>query len=469
MDSAHSRQALIGWDGASFRDRKGRIYHLDGRVFRVLSESGLRNWRAFAARPIASRLMADGVLVPTWEILTGVPGIVPGPVLEHERIPFVSYAFEWPFELLRRAALLHLELLMRLIPEGFILAHATPSNVMFRGTRPVFIDAGSVVPYGPGDVWQAFQQFLETMLYPLLLSAYKGVPYQTWLRGAGESGLPAWQVARLFGWRDCVRRGVVRYVKLGAVFDRVGRGGLELTRGEIAASGMATAVILKNLRSLEQLIASLEPPAGRSTWVDYRGGAYEPVASGRKRDMVRATMAHVERPTLVWDLGCNTGDYSLLMADTAGLVVAIDDEEPVLSELYRRCRSQEISNVLPLVIDVANPSPAQGWRGVERRALRDRGVPDLVIALGLLHHLVLTRNVPIAELLEELASTTSACLIEYIAPEDPMAQRLRRNAGEGRNEIPDRPVFEALAARHFVQSVRMELTSTRVLYLFRRR
>ena len=126
-----------------------------------------------------------------------------------------------------------------------------------------------------------------------------------------------------------------------------------------------------------------------------------------------------------------------------------------------------VANVLPLVLDIANPSPAQGWRGAERRALRDRGAPDLIVMLGLLHHLVLSRNVPADELLEELARMSPLCLIEYIAGEDAMAQRLRLNAGAGRNELPDRRAFEAMASRLFVQQAVAELTPTRTVYLFR--
>ena len=284
MDIAASRQVLTDRDGASFRDRKGHVYHSEGRVLRALSEAALQNWRAFAARPIANRLIAEGLLVATWEVSDRIAGDAHQGVLEHERIPFVSYAFEWPFELLRHAALLHLALLARLIPEGFILADATPSNVMFQGTRPVFIDAGSIVPYHPGDVWQAFQQFLQTMLYPLMSAAYKGIPYHAWLRGAGEDGIPAWQAARLFGWRDCLKPGVLRYAKLGAALNGAARRRLAVTRGEIAGAGMPASVILKNLRSLERLVAGLDPPTGRPVWIDYNGGS---VRSGRCRTQAR--------------------------------------------------------------------------------------------------------------------------------------------------------------------------------------
>lgn len=397
--------------------------------------------------------------------------LAPGPVLEHERVRFVSYAFEWPFSLLRQAALLHLHLLERLIPEGFILNDATPSNVMFRGIQPVFIDVASIVPYQPGDVWQGLKQFLETMLYPLLLSAHKGIPHQAWLRGAGEDGLPLWQVARLFGWRDILRPGVLSHVKLSAALERITSGSLEVTRGELRATGVPMAVLLKNIRKLKRIVTRLEPRIRRRVWIDYDGGfVYSEVARARKRAAVLAAVTRLAlRAGMIWDLGCNTGEYSILLSGRAGLVVAMDEDEAVVDELCRRCRDRGVDNVLPLVVDIANPSPAQGWRGAERRPLTGRGTPDLILILALMHHLVLTKNLPADELLEEFGRLGRYCLIEHIAPGDPMAERLRGNLGEGRNEIPDPRAFEALADRHFHIREIVCLAESRRLYLLESR
>jgi len=458
-----------GWDSASFRDLGGRIYHREGRVFRVLSGAGLSNWQAFSKNPLSARLVSDGLLIRSWEIPDSLPAVTPpGFVLEHEPIKFISYPYEWPFTLLKSAAMLHLELMEQLIPAGFILSDATASNVMFRGIRPVFIDVGSIMPYRSGDIWQGFKQFLETMLYPLFISAYKDIPHQSWLRGVGETGLPTWQVSRLFGWLDILRTGVLTHVKLADALERVAPNYLDISRDQVSSAGISSAVILRMVKRLKHTINKLQIKPKRRIWIDYDARVvYGDASHVTKRTAVLAAINLLPSPNIVWDLGCNTGEYSFLLSDKAQLIVAMDEDPAVVDELCQRCRELGTNNVLPLVMDIANPSPSQGWRSAERLSLTDRGIADLVLALGLMHHLVLTKNLPVDQLLQELARISQWCLIEQIAPDDPMAERLRRNFGPGRNELPDRNTFEMRARQHFSIEEVLPLTTTRTLYVLK--
>ncbi len=457
-------------DPGSFRDRFARIYHCDGRIIRVMSPAALAQWRAFAGHPLAGELVDQGLLIESRELPGGLPGVAAGPVLEHPRLPFVSYPYEWPFSLLKRAAMLHLDLLERLLPAGFILRDATPTNVMFRGLAPVFIDVGSIAALCPGDVWQGFRQFLRTMLYPLLLAAYRGVPYQPWLRGAGEEGLLAWQISRLLSVRDLVRPGVARYVVLTALLERPSSRRLEVSRGEIQAAGVPLAVLLANVRRLKHLVGRLARRPSPRRWLGYAAEAYGDAARDRKREQVRAALARLTTPGgVVWDLGCNTGEYAALASEGAGLVVALDEDEAVVEELSRRCEEAGQRNVLPLVMDFANPSPSQGWRGAERAALRSRGPADLVLALALMHHLVLGKGLPTEQVLDELADLGRHCLLEFIDPSDELAQRLRRDAGEGGNQLPGRETFEGMVRRDFRVRETVDLTPGRSLLLLESR
>jgi 2-polyprenyl-3-methyl-5-hydroxy-6-metoxy-1,4-benzoquinol methylase len=462
---------MNGWDGASFRDRKGRVYHLDGRVLRKLSPAGLENWRTFAKHPLCAELMAEHLLVSTKEVHGEIRGLGPGPFLEHEPVRFVSYSFEWPFSMLKRAALLHLQLMRRLIPAGFILSDATPSNVMFRGTRPVFIDTASVVGYQPGDPWRGFKQFLETMLYPLLLAAHKAIPYHSWLRGSGENGLPVDQVARVFGWFDILRPGVFGHVKVTGAIERLTRERFELSEDETRTAAVPTPLLLRNVTKLERIVEKLETRRVSGVWTDYDDVAsYGPDGHQRKRAGVEdAAVRLAGQRSLIWDIGCNTGAYSVLIAKHADSVVAMDQEAAVVEEVYRRANREQVYNILPLVMDVSNPSPAQGWRGRERRSLSERGRPDLIVALALLHHLVLTKNVPIDQVVAELARLGRCCVLEYVAPDDPQALRLARNGGNGRNQLPQRNAFEQIVGEQFRVDGVISLTATRTLYLLEAR
>jgi len=454
-----------GWDGASFRDRKGRVFHLGGRILRELSPAGLDNWRTFAKHPLCAELMTEQLLVSTREVHEAIPGLGPGSFLEHDPVRFVSYAFEWPFSMLKRAALLHLQLLQRLIPAGFILSDATPSNVMFRGTRPIFIDTASVVGYQPGDPWRAFKQFLETMLYPLMLAAHKGISYNAWLRGSGENGLPVDQVARVFGWRDIFRPGVFSHVKVTGAIERLARDRFELTEDETRTAAVSTRLLLRNIAKLERIVESLDARRLQGIWTDYDDEvSYGADGHQQKRAAVERAATRAGQRSLVWDLGCNTGAYSVLIAKHVDAVVAMDQEGAVVEEAYRRATRDHADNVLPLVMDVANPSPAQGWRGRERRSLSERGTPDVIVALAVLHHLVLSKNVPVDQVVAELARLGPRCILEFVAPDDPQSQRLARTGGHGRNELPARDGFERIAAEQFLIDEVVPLTPTRTLY-----
>jgi len=80
-------------------------------------------------------------------------------VLRHERIPFVSYPYEWTFSMLRDAALLQLDLNLAALEEGMILKDSTPYNVQFRGSKPVFVDIGSFERLREGAPWVGYRQF----------------------------------------------------------------------------------------------------------------------------------------------------------------------------------------------------------------------------------------------------------------------------------------------------------------------
>ena len=185
-----------GLEPGSFRDPDSRVFTTDGRVLRLLSEQGLADWRELSSTGLVDELVGEGRLVGTREVEEeaalgeAIHGGVAG-VLEHDRIPFVSYPYEWTFSMLRDAALLQLGLLRRALDQGLILKDSTPYNVQFWGTEPVFIDVGSFEKQREGEPWAGYRQFCMLFLNPLLLQAYKGIDFRPWLRGSLAGITPA--------------------------------------------------------------------------------------------------------------------------------------------------------------------------------------------------------------------------------------------------------------------------------------
>jgi ribosomal protein L11 methylase PrmA len=453
----------------SFRDPDSRVVSADGRILRLLTKRGLADWRAFSATPLFAALVEEGKLVGTREAadapaLGGLHDGVAG-VLEHDRVPFVSYPYEWSFGMLRDAALLQLELVRRAVEAGLMLKDSTPYNVQFRGARPVFVDVGSFEPLREGEPWAGYRQFCMLFLYPLLLEAWKGVPFQPWLRGSIDGIMPQ-ELRSLLSARDRFRRGALTHVVLHARLERSYEERDADLKGELKAAGFRKELILANVKKLEKLVGGLTRRGGESAWSGYGPTTtYSDEDAERKARFVAEAVA-AERPRVVWDLGANEGRHARIAAETAAHVVALDADEVVVDRLYETLKAEGAGTILPLTMNLADPSPGLGWRGLERRSLPDRGTPDLALCLALVHHLSISGNVPVVEVVEWLRSLGASVVVEFPTPDDPMVARLLRRKRE--HDHPDyrRDWFERCLAERFDVARTEELASgSRVLYL----
>jgi hypothetical protein len=455
----------------SFRDRDSRVVVAPDAVYRALSGTGADDWRALANSPLLERLTSDGSLIGTEEVGPAALGeaaadILPEgteTVLRHERVPFVSYPYEWSFGMLRDAALLQLDIELASLDEGLTLKDATPYNVQFRGSAPVFIDVGSFERLREGEPWTGYRQFCMLFLYPLLLQAYKEIPFQPWLRGAID-GITPTEAARFFNFRDRFRRGVLTHVALHARLERryEARDTGEV-KEELKKKKIRTELIKTNVR---KLVSKLSWKAGDTAWTNYRQDCtYSDADAEQKAAFVREAVASA-RPGLTWDMGCNDGAYSRIAAEHSEYVVAFDYDQATVDALYRSLQADDERRILPLVANLADPSPGLGWRGLERRTLEDRGTPDLVLALALVHHVSITANIPLAEFLDWLRELDATVVIEFPKREDPMVKRLLSGKREGSNADYQLETFERLLGERFdVERTESLPSGTRNLYL----
>jgi ribosomal protein L11 methylase PrmA len=435
----------------SFRDPDSRVFLRDGSVYRALSADGWRDWEALAATSLVDHI------VPTEPVeLDDPPELAAGPVagvLKHERIPFVSYPYEWPFSMLKDAALLQLDLGRRALEHDLTLKDASAYNVQFRGSEPVFVDVGSFEELRPGEPWAGYRQFCMLFLYPLMLQAYSGVPYHAWLRGSLDGITPS-EARPLLKLR---RRGVLTHVALHARLEaRHGATGGGDVKRELKRAGFGKELLDANLRKLEKLVRRLEFEPGRTAWTEYGAtNTYSDEEAARKAEFVRGAIGG----GLVWDLGCNDGTYSRVAAESGAYVVAVDADHATVDALYR----SKPERVLPLVMRLTDPSPDLGWRGRERLSLEGRGTPDVALCLALIHHVVITGNVPVREFLDWLRSLECTLVIEFPDRDDPMVQRLLSGKTERANPDYEREGFER-ALRERFEVERTERLATRTLY-----
>lgn len=442
-------------DPGSFRDPASHIVYEDGRVLRLLDQRGRRGWDALAASSFFSRATSEGRLIGAKLVDEGSDDVAG--VLEHPAVPFVSYPFEWTFSMLKDAALLQLDLLIDALGDGLMIKDATPYNIQFVDGNPVFIDIGSFEPYEPGDPWIGYRQFTRQFLFPLMMRAWAGLAFQPWLRGDME-GPTAAEMRQILSFRHRVKPAVMMHVTLQARMEDRLEGAA--VRGELKTAGFNVEMILANARRLRKLVDGLDWEAGGQGWVEYESCDHV----GRDRETKGAFLSESlsrHHPDRVLDLGANDGFFTEIARRGGALAVAVDGDEAVLDTLYR-----DGSKVSLALSDLTNPSPAQGWAGSERPGLLERARPDLVIAYGLIHHLIYTSSIPPVVVVDWLASFQCPVVVEFVSPEDPMVARLTANkTPQELHPGRTREEFEEILGKEFETLTTRELgDGERVLY-----
>lgn len=460
-------QAACPFDPGSFRDRDSRVFSRDGKIYRALTQAALDDWQAASRCDFWQCHQAAGSLIES-ELLESTLSarMIEAPyvsVLEHPRLPWISYPYEWTFRMLQQAALLQLQLLDEALAVDVILKDATPYNLQFQGTRPVFIDVGSFTRYTPGTPWLAYRQFCQLFLYPLLLQAYRGCDFQPWLRGS-LAGITPQQCGSLFPWTDFWRKGVLSHVWLHALMERNVRVDNSALSSNMRATGFTKEMLQQNVRGLRRLIERLRWQPARSRWSDYDRCAAPVQSDATVKEEFVQQITQQQRWSLVWDIGCNRGRYSRIAAEHADLVLAIDFDHLTVDTLYEELAQAGELRIIPTVMNLAEASPGWGWRGTERRRFEDRGQPDLLLMLAVLHHLVLGENLLLADVLDWIAERQASVILEFIDREDPQVQTLLAHRAI---QEPDytREHFEALLHARFEVVRQLDLPSqTRTLY-----
>ncbi len=418
-------------DAASFRDPSGYVFERDQRIFRaidpecfavldpLLKEAWLAN-QPWPGAVTPTRLLAaeDPLLGP---IKSAHPGF--SHFLEHERVPVLTYAYEWTFTMLADAARLTLDLQLALLERRLSLKDATAYNIQFVDARPVFIDVASIEKPHRLDVWFALGQFQRMFLLPLLLCRYRGWDFRSYFL-ANLDGRNPEQAARSFGWGRW-RPGLILDLALPLIFERSARRNAAAKQRQYQKASQDALPQRLNLQRLRRKIDSLARAyRPRGDWASYTATcSYDSTAENAKKQLVGEWLGAMSARSVL-DAGCNTGDYSYVAARAGASVLAADADHDAVELLYRRLQ-REPARITPLVLDLANPSPAIGYLNQERPAFFDRVQVDCVLALALLHHLLVSANFPLAAVRDLFHRLTRRHLVlEFVPVTDPMFQQL---------------------------------------------
>jgi hypothetical protein len=451
-------------EAGSFRDPEARVFYDTGRVLRGLSATAAEADAAARDAGVVDQLVESGVLVKNWRVpdVPAPAGVPDAAIVESERIPVISYPAEWSFAMLQDAALATLDANLMSLESGFILKDASAFNVTFEGMRPVILDASSLEPFGEKGVWNAYGQFCDHFLAPLFLEAYAGVPLHRVLRTATE-GLPITDLDRMLRGRSRRRKGVLTHVRLRARLERRAAGMDTASRRQVGETALPREAVIGTVRRMRKLVAGLASAAD-STWAQYESALpYEDAGTRDKAAFVDAAATRARQTNLAIDVGANAGLFTKVLARRFDRVVAVDNDPGAIDALYRIPDEQSRSRVVPLVLDITNPTPGFGWRGTERKSFAERVQPDFATWLAVVHHLCLGQGIPLPEVVALIADLSPEAVVEFVDPADPMAHRI--TASRRAVTVPyTRELFEELAGARFCIVAAEQVADTRTLY-----
>ncbi len=455
----HSHSAV------SFRDPAGFVCEERGELRRQVNLVYQEHYDRLMSSGLYDELVAHGLLIPHQELDCAPPEPrLAYKLLRPERIDFVSYPYEWSFSQLKDAALVALEVQRRALLHGMTLKDCSAYNVQFYRGRPVFIDTLSFEVAKAGGPWTGYRQFCEHFLAPLALVSLRDCRLGQLCR-TNIDGIPLDLAGRLLPWRSRLRFGLAIHLHLHSAL----QGSNAKETAAAGRGGVGTPALLGLVDSLESAVRGLRWKPKNAGWAAYYDQHSYSAAEFTHKARLIAEFLERTGSKRVWDLGANTGYFSLLACERGLSTLALDFDPACVEQMYLESKRRAETRLLPLVMDLFNPSPASGWLNQERSSFFDRGKPELVMALALVHHLALVGNQPLENLADFFARLGPWLVIEFVPETDPQAQSLIAHR-RGIHHPYNRELFEQAFHRHFATIVSEPVTqSGRMLYLMCRR
>ena len=416
MDTLTTSPVVSG----SFRDPSGFVFRGDGALYRQVNAVYRDNYDHLMESGLYESLTGAGLLVPHDE----VPATPPRPelaykVIRPQLVPFISYPYEWSFSQLKQAAIATLKIQKVCLEFGMSLKDGSAYNMQFVEGRPVLVDSLSFERYREGYPWVAYRQFCQHFLAPLALMSYRDIRLNQLLR-VHLDGVPLDLASSLLPFRTRFSLSLLPHVHLHARSQRryadraPGQGDLRMSR--LAFLGI--------IDSLESAIGKLTWNPKGTEWADYYSDTnYSAEAFEDKKRVVAAFLERI-KPVTVWDLGANLGTFSRLASSRGASTVSMDIDPAAVERNYLESVRAKEANLLPLVMDLTNPSPDIGWGNAERMSLAERGPADTVLALALIHHLAISNNVPLERIALFLSRICRNLIIEFVPKSDSQVRRL---------------------------------------------
>jgi len=447
---------------SSFRDPDAFVFSdEDGIIYRQLNQSYKEHYLFLKSCGLYDELISKKMLIPHQEI--------EGCIFEEknhyqtilpEQISFISYPYEWCFEQLKDAALLTLRIMKQALKHDMVLKDATPFNIQFHQGKCIFIDTSSFEKYSEGNPWIAYRQFCENFLAPLALSHYLGDNLNT-LLATFPNGIPLETASKLLPFKSRFSLNILLHIHFQAGYKKQNTANKKYT--------ISKNRLFALIDSLESTVKNIYFKNTSIGWTNYYSETVlntDYVAS--KRQIIETILDKLFIKSAL-DLGANNGFFSEIVSSRKIETVSSDFDAACVNELYLTCKKKNTETILPLVLDIANPTPAIGWANTERSSFLNRSQFDLTLALALIHHLAIGKNIPLSKIAETLSSISTFLIIEFVPKNDGKVQLLLQNR---KDIFTDYSIenFENEFQNYFtLKSKEVVKNTERVIYLFKKK
>ena len=452
---------------SSFRDPSGFLFFQDGFVYRQVNSIYKENYNHLIDSGLYKALVDAELLIPHKEV--DIEYAEPDKaykIIKPELVPFISYPYEWCFSQLKDAALTTLEIQKKVLDFGMSLKDCSDYNIQFRRGKPVLIDTLSFEKYRDGQPWVAYRQLCQHFLAPLALMSYRDIRLNQLLR-IYIDGVPLDLASSSLPFHTRFKFSLLSHIHLHA---RSQKWFADKT-ANTSNRKMSRLSFLGLIDSLESAIKKLKWQAQGTEWVDYyyKDINYSSDALQHKKQIVAEFLDKI-KPKVVWDLGANVGMFSRIASDKGIQTISFDIDPAAVERNYLECVRKGETNILPLVLDLTNPSPGIGWENQERMSWLERGPADTVLALALIHHLAISNNLPLDKIADFFNRICCGSLIvEFVPKSDSQVQRLLSTREDIFPDYTQR-VFENEFKKYFTIQRSIKIRDTkRTLYLMQRR
>jgi len=452
-------------ESSSFRDPNGFIFFLNNEPYRQINKKSQQDFDFLLSSGLYQKLTKEEMLIPHKEVPLGlVPNSNAYKIIKPQPIPFISYPYEWSFGQLKDAALLTLEIQEIALKHNMVLKDASAYNIQFIGYKPIFIDTLSFEKYREGEPWIAYRQLCQHFLAPLCLMAKKDPRLNILMRDFID-GIPLDLTSKILPWVTKLNFSILTHIHLHAL-NQKRMADKRIVKSKYKMSRFQMLSLIGNLKSV---IQKMEMKNFQTEWKEYYHFTnYSDEAFEYKKLLFKNFLGKI-KPKSVLDLGANEGVFSQIACQNKAYTIACDIDPLAVEKAYLEAKKSKNKLLLPLIIDLTNPSPGLGWENTERKSFSQRIKVDCISALALIHHLAISNNLPFALISQYFASLGKYLIIEFVPKEDSKAQKLLQNREDIFEEY-SKEDFEKAFGKHFqILEQKKIKESKRVLYLMRRR